>query len=557
MAQTLHYSNHHALNIAVDNQSTSTPPTIMTNTPQQHNTGNVRGQQNMLRPESSHVGADEASTITLHQEHQQGSAKSGRVSDPRPTSQNASKKRAEVEWTSFTHDSEAEDTPESRRRFSESEHRNLLADDYDQLSEDDDPESCSPPRQQQQNSQPCTSSSSSSSLEITPQLKNYYCEQFEKLYKIVNGEKSNKNDKKMPQHYDSKNCKMKKNQENDGSTSEDDLGRIAKGALKGTDPRVQEFFRKSKLDQSQLSKIWSLADVNTDGYLNLHEFIVAMHLIVRYVKGKCEIPDELPTKFRPPVTPPRSSDDENDQESDWATSAPSQQLPPTPAASQPSLTSKQDQKFVQQDQQSESPPTQFTSQPPVQSAHISHPVARRFSPDVAPKRPLAQQPQVVLLSPQTLNPPKGPPPKPPPRPPVQTRHTRSVSLDLNKNRFSPPENLQQKADFEPVANEGSPHPICSLRSDAETQTVQHHQSDTISASSNDPAMTTSSLLIDESTPLSAGPTAARTPADRCQLLKTTNDQFERELARLVEIRLKLQIELKHFENGGKNSTTKN
>lgn len=56
------------------------------------------------------------------------------------------------------------------------------------------------------------------------------------------------------------------------------------GALNGADGRIVEFFRKSQLDNQTLSRIWALADVNEDGFLNLSEFVVAMHLILLHIK---------------------------------------------------------------------------------------------------------------------------------------------------------------------------------------------------------------------------------------------------------------------------------
>ncbi|CAP20482.2 Protein CBR-REPS-1 [Caenorhabditis briggsae] len=56
---------------------------------------------------------------------------------------------------------------------------------------------------------------------------------------------------------------------------------------------------------TSLSKIWSLADVNEDGWLDLQEFSIAMHLVVLKVKGEVPIPDVLPVFARPPITEPR------------------------------------------------------------------------------------------------------------------------------------------------------------------------------------------------------------------------------------------------------------
>ncbi|KAI6187022.1 hypothetical protein M3Y98_00196900 [Aphelenchoides besseyi] len=77
------------------------------------------------------------------------------------------------------------------------------------------------------------------------------------------------------------------------------------GAVNGADERVVEFFRKSRLDTKTLSKIWSLADVNEDGFLNHAEFLLAMHLIVLHVKGRVPVPSRIPSPVRPCLTPTR------------------------------------------------------------------------------------------------------------------------------------------------------------------------------------------------------------------------------------------------------------
>lgn len=56
---------------------------------------------------------------------------------------------------------------------------------------------------------------------------------------------------------------------------------------------------KSKLPNSVLSKIWKLSDVDTDGFLDVEEFALAMHLINVKVDGN-EIPTILPEHLIPP-----------------------------------------------------------------------------------------------------------------------------------------------------------------------------------------------------------------------------------------------------------------
>ncbi|KAK6062231.1 EF hand [Cooperia oncophora] len=76
------------------------------------------------------------------------------------------------------------------------------------------------------------------------------------------------------------------------------------GVLNGGDSRVVNFLKRSGLDNDSLSRIWSLSDVNEDGYLDINEFSTAMHLIVLRVKGQVPIPTCLPACIRPPYVPP-------------------------------------------------------------------------------------------------------------------------------------------------------------------------------------------------------------------------------------------------------------
>ncbi|KAJ2697868.1 actin organization and endocytosis protein [Coemansia sp. IMI 203386] len=69
-----------------------------------------------------------------------------------------------------------------------------------------------------------------------------------------------------------------------------------RGVLKGEQAR--EVFAQSGLAQTELAKVWSLADINNQGELNLDEFSVAMHLIFRRLAG-APIPDVLPAELVP------------------------------------------------------------------------------------------------------------------------------------------------------------------------------------------------------------------------------------------------------------------
>lgn len=56
---------------------------------------------------------------------------------------------------------------------------------------------------------------------------------------------------------------------------------------------------KSKLQNSVLSKIWKLSDVDKDGKLDSDEFALAMHLINIKLDGN-DLPTELPDHLVPP-----------------------------------------------------------------------------------------------------------------------------------------------------------------------------------------------------------------------------------------------------------------
>lgn len=56
---------------------------------------------------------------------------------------------------------------------------------------------------------------------------------------------------------------------------------------------------KSKLPNSVLGKIWKLADTDGDGFLDMDEFALAMHLIQVKLEGH-DLPVELPEHLVPP-----------------------------------------------------------------------------------------------------------------------------------------------------------------------------------------------------------------------------------------------------------------
>uniref|UniRef100_A0A0K0FK23 RalBP1-associated Eps domain-containing protein 1 n=1 Tax=Strongyloides venezuelensis TaxID=75913 RepID=A0A0K0FK23_STRVS len=80
------------------------------------------------------------------------------------------------------------------------------------------------------------------------------------------------------------------------------------GAVEGNSEIVMDFFEKSRLPPEELSRIWLLSDVNEDGFLNLEEFSMAMHLVVLRIKGGIKIPQSLPDEVRPKEEEPRENE---------------------------------------------------------------------------------------------------------------------------------------------------------------------------------------------------------------------------------------------------------
>ncbi|VDD75327.1 unnamed protein product [Mesocestoides corti] len=64
---------------------------------------------------------------------------------------------------------------------------------------------------------------------------------------------------------------------------------------------AKSFFELSKLPVSELSLIWELSDVDSDGQLTLSEFSVAMHLVVLHRNGVM-LPSRLPDSLRAVAT---------------------------------------------------------------------------------------------------------------------------------------------------------------------------------------------------------------------------------------------------------------
>ncbi|XP_052100516.1 uncharacterized protein LOC127734587 isoform X3 [Mytilus californianus] len=73
------------------------------------------------------------------------------------------------------------------------------------------------------------------------------------------------------------------------------------GYLIGEEAR--DLFLHSRLPITVLSKIWNLADVSNDNLLNVHEFVLCMHLIQEVLKGR-KPPGDLPENLKPKMSAP-------------------------------------------------------------------------------------------------------------------------------------------------------------------------------------------------------------------------------------------------------------
>lgn len=62
--------------------------------------------------------------------------------------------------------------------------------------------------------------------------------------------------------------------------------------------KARDIFAQAGLQQNELMKIWTLADYDDKGQLDIEEFAIAMHLIFRRMNG-LDIPDKLPTELAP------------------------------------------------------------------------------------------------------------------------------------------------------------------------------------------------------------------------------------------------------------------
>ncbi|XP_061609579.1 ralBP1-associated Eps domain-containing protein 1 isoform X2 [Phyllopteryx taeniolatus] len=259
---------------------------------------------------------------------------------------------------------------------------------------------------------------------------------------------------------------------------------------------AKEFFTKSKLPILELSHIWELSDFDKDGALTLDEFCAAFHLVVARKNGY-DLPEKLPESLMPKLIDLDDSAEVPEQTADVGFSASPVEVTPNKSPSMPSLnqawpemnqSNEQWETFSERSSSSQTL-TQFDSNiaPADPDTAIVHPVPIRMTPSkihmqemelkrtgsdhnhptspllakppevseeaklpatmkfvpansvgdgysssdsfTSDQEPVARQRSQSGASPEALK--VVAPPPPPPRP--HASHSRSSSLDMNRN----------------------------------------------------------------------------------------------------------------------------
>uniref|UniRef100_A0A4W5RDJ0 RALBP1 associated Eps domain containing 1 n=1 Tax=Hucho hucho TaxID=62062 RepID=A0A4W5RDJ0_9TELE len=204
---------------------------------------------------------------------------------------------------------------------------------------------------------------------------------------------------------------------------------------------AKEFFTKSKLPILELSHIWELSDFDKDGALTLDEFCAAFHLVVARKNGY-DLPEKLPESLMPKLIDLDDSAEVPDQAPDVGYSGSPVEVTPNKSP-MPSLN----QTWPDLNQGNE-------------DTAIVHPVPIRMTPSKihmqemelkrtgSGKMASPYDKSLCCLgcrsnsgtSPEGLKVVAAPPP-PPPRP--NASHSRSSSLDMNRNFAAHPTGPQQ------------------------------------------------------------------------------------------------------------------
>uniref|UniRef100_A0A8B9RJ68 RALBP1 associated Eps domain containing 1 n=1 Tax=Astyanax mexicanus TaxID=7994 RepID=A0A8B9RJ68_ASTMX len=211
---------------------------------------------------------------------------------------------------------------------------------------------------------------------------------------------------------------------------------------------AKEFFTKSKLPILELSHIWELSDFDKDGALTLDEFCAAFHLVVARKNGY-DLPEKLPESLMPKLIDLDDSAGVPEPAPEVGFSGSPVEVTPNKSPSMPSLnqtwpelnqSNEQWETFSERSSSSQTL-TQFDSNiaPADPDTAIVHPVPIRMTPskihmqEMELKRTGSGKSFVLVshsgTSPEGLK--VVAPPPPPPRP--HASHSRSSSLDMNRN----------------------------------------------------------------------------------------------------------------------------
>uniref|UniRef100_A0A8B9L5R1 RALBP1 associated Eps domain containing 1 n=1 Tax=Astyanax mexicanus TaxID=7994 RepID=A0A8B9L5R1_ASTMX len=259
---------------------------------------------------------------------------------------------------------------------------------------------------------------------------------------------------------------------------------------------AKEFFTKSKLPILELSHIWELSDFDKDGALTLDEFCAAFHLVVARKNGY-DLPEKLPESLMPKLI---DLDDSAVPEPapEVGFSGSPVEVTPNKSPSMPSLnqtwpelnqSNEQWETFSERSSSSQTL-TQFDSNiaPADPDTAIVHPVPIRMTPSKIHMQEMElkrtgsgdgysssdsftsdQEPISSAVTRQRSHSGTSPeglkvvaPPPPPPRP--HASHSRSSSLDMNRNFAAVPAGTQQQAGVVAFPPAVPPRPLATQTS---------------------------------------------------------------------------------------------
>uniref|UniRef100_A0A8B9L3Q8 RALBP1 associated Eps domain containing 1 n=1 Tax=Astyanax mexicanus TaxID=7994 RepID=A0A8B9L3Q8_ASTMX len=233
---------------------------------------------------------------------------------------------------------------------------------------------------------------------------------------------------------------------------------------------AKEFFTKSKLPILELSHIWELSDFDKDGALTLDEFCAAFHLVVARKNGY-DLPEKLPESLMPKLIDLDDSAGVPEPAPEVGFSGSPVEVTPNKSPSMPSLN----QTWPELNQSNED--TAIVHPVPIRMTpskiHMQEMELKRtgsgdgysssdsFTSDQEPiSSAVTRQRSHSGTSPEGLK--VVAPPPPPPRP--HASHSRSSSLDMNRNFAAVPAGTQQQAGVVAFPPAVPPRPLATQTS---------------------------------------------------------------------------------------------